>query len=160
MDFIDLVGDFAKRVGLETLVPDDEGCVYVQFDEMVVCFSEVPDSASVAIYAPVGMLPPQTNAQLLTLLMRANYLGRGTGGATLSQIDNGNTILLHQVVPLVVLDGETFANMVEKFVNVVEEWHANLLDFRPIGEALERKEAEDAVARQLMEKGENGFIRA
>lgn len=156
MDFIELIGDFAQRVGLKGLTPDDEGCVYLQFDEMVVCFSEVPDAASVAIYAPVGVLPPQANAQLLTLLMRANYLGRGTGGATLSQAEDGNTILLHQVVPLAVLDGETFANMIEKFVNVVGQWHVNLQNFRPIAEALERKAAEE----REIDKDASGFIRA
>ena len=156
MEFIDLLGDFAKRVGLKGLEPNGEGCVYVQFDDKVVCFSEVPAAASVAIYAPVGELPPQANAQLLTLLMRANYLGRGTGGATLSQVDDGNTILLHQVIPLAALDGESFANTVERFVNVVDEWHANLQDFRPIGEALERKAADE---REL-NKDANGFIRA
>ena len=156
MEFRDLMDDFAKRVGLESLTPDDEGCVYVQFDDRAVCFCEVPDAASVAIYAPVGVLPPQANAQLLTLLMRANYLGRGTGGATLSQAEDSNTILLHQVIPLVALDGESFADTVEKFVNVLGEWHANLQDFRPIAEALERKAAEE---REL-NKDENGFIRA
>lgn len=156
MDYIELIGDFAKRVGLEGLVPDGEGCVYVQFDDRAVCFREVPDAASVAIYAPVGVLPPQANAQLLTLLMRANYLGRGTGGATLSQAEDGNTILLHQVIPLAALDGESFANAVEGFVNVLGEWHANLQNFRPIGEALERKAADD---REL-NKDANGFIRA
>ncbi len=156
MEFEELIGDFAQRVGLKGLTPNDEGCVYVQFDDRVVCMREVPDAASVAIYAPVGVLPPQANAQLLTLLMRANCLGRGTGGATLSQAEDGNTILLHQVIPLVALDGESFADTVEKFVNVLGEWYANLQDFRPIGEALERKAAEE---REL-DKDENGFIRA
>ena len=147
MEFSALIDSFAKRTGIGELLPDANGLISVEFSGHVVCFSELPQVQHLAIYGHVGELPENAGGDLLLPLMRANFLGQLTCGATLSLSPEDNrTIVLHQLIPLTALDEDLFASAVETFVNVLMVFHAQVKSFPVIADELEKKRKADEKA--------------
>lgn len=150
MEFSALIDSFAKRTGIGELLPDANGLISVEFSGHVVCFSELPQVQHLAIYGHVGELPENAGGDLLLPLMRANFLGQLTCGATLSLSPEDNrTIVLHQLIPLTALDEDLFASAVETFVNILMVFHSQVESFPVIADELgKRKTAEKAAAKE------------
>lgn len=144
MEFNALIDSFAKRTGIGDLLPDADGLISVEFSGHTVCFSELPLVQHLAIYGRVGELPENAGSDLLLPLMRANFLGRLTCGATLSlSPDDNKSIVLHQLIPLSTLDEDLFASAVETFVNVLMVFNAQMKSFPVIADELERHKADE-----------------
>lgn len=141
MEFHELMKQFGERVGLADLAPGDSGVCRVGIDDMLVLFREDVETARIMIWAEVGEPPPEGRERLYRLLMEAMFMGQATGGATFSIESGSGKVYLQRNEFLSALDTDSFFGMLEKFVNVLEEWRKLVVDFRPPAGEQERETA-------------------
>lgn len=128
MEFSDLVQALSERTGVE-LVVEDNSCS-VAFDEMEVTMLELPELQTLCTYAEVGNPPPEKLEELLGAMLEANFQFRGTAGSTLSRDPETGSFFLCRYDALQMLDGDSFMQMLEKFVNTLETWRQLVENFR------------------------------
>lgn len=156
MEFKELIGQFAAMAGIDDAAADEMGVFHFAIDDMTVSLEADETSGEMVTYAPVGELPPEGREHFYRLMMEAMFRGEGTDGATLSIAHDSDTICLHRIDSLAILDLERFKSNLERFVNVLEAWRGQLVDFRAIEPAVERAEAAEEKERQ--ELGRGGFM--
>src|SRR5690348_10357961 len=77
---------------------DKEGMYLLQLSpEMQVRFKEL--EPGFFFHAPLGKLQEPRREELLMFLMKANFLGQGTGGAVIALDENENFLTLSLVLP-------------------------------------------------------------
>ena len=82
MEYKELIDAFAAKCGLEQ--PDaKDGAVVFEIDGMPVGFIHDPAEAAVMVVAEIGEQNPDADEACSSVLLKANYLFAGTGGATL-----------------------------------------------------------------------------
>jgi hypothetical protein len=84
------------------------------------------------LFSSFAPLPQTPSEELLTTLMSANLLGRGTGNALLGLEPKGKTLTLSQVIPYQVNYHE-FSDILEDFVNSVDFWYEQVIEFTKHG---------------------------
>ena len=85
----------------------------------------------VRFFAEVGDLPDTGRAELLLAVLQANYLFRGTSGATLAVRPDSSILFLNRSLLLDTLSYEDFVQQLCDFTNTLAEWRRLLTDFRP-----------------------------
>jgi Tir chaperone protein (CesT) family len=123
-----VIGDFGKTIGLDDLALDEADYCCLLIDQALVINIEFDEpERRLMLYSMVGR-PGQDRAAVFSALMQANYLGRGTGGATLGlqSEPDGEAIVLSREVPLPGLDVPAFSSALERFVNMAETWTQRL----------------------------------
>ena len=150
MELKEIMAAFAAELGLEALEPDADGLFHLAVDEMTISFAELKDAGQLVTLAEVCEPPPETQSRLYRMLMEAMHMGSATGGAMFSVAPDGEMIFLQRFDALVALDYDGFKAMLEKFVNVLEEWRQTVAAFRAIEPAIKDvKEENDAKMRQF-----------
>ena len=128
-----IIGDFGKTVGLDDLELDEAGYCCLVIDKNLVINIELDEpERRLMLYSLVGR-PGPDRLPVPNMAMEANYLGRGTGGATLGVQPEGGGIVLSRGVPLAGLDLPGFNGALERFVNTAEAWTKRLAE--PAAEA-------------------------
>ena len=159
MELSEIMSAFAAEMGLGSLAPDADGVFHVGIDEMTVSFAELKDSGLLVTLAKVCEPPPGTQARLYRVLMEAMHMGTATGGAMFSVAPDGEMIYLQRFDALKALDYPGFRTMLERFVNVLEQWRRLVAAFRDVAPALNAAgDRDDAEVRQLG-LGQEGMIR-
>ena len=121
-----IIGDFGKTVGLDDLELDAEGyCCLVIDKDLVINIEFDEPEARLMLYSKVGAPSADRQAGLVAI-MEANYLGRGTGGATLGLQPESGAIVLSRDVPITGMDLPGFSGALERFVNTAESWTRRL----------------------------------
>jgi hypothetical protein len=121
-----ILGDFGKTIGLDDLELDAAGycCLMIDNNLVINIEFEEPD-ARLLLYAKVGR-PGPDRAAALTAILEANYLGRGTGGATLGLEPESGSIVLSRDLAIAGMDVPGFSDALERFVNTAEVWSKRL----------------------------------
>ena len=130
MVFKELMKDFARRVGAEELEKDEDGVRRVAVDDMVLFFREVVETDEVLTWAEVCELPPGDRDRLCRVLLEAQFMGQSTQGSMFSIDAGSGRVYLHRLDPLKLLDADAFFAVVERFVNVLEQWRRLIQDYR------------------------------
>ena len=138
MELSEIMEQFAQKIGLADFAPDADGSYRLAIDDMTVSFVEEGESRTLATYAEIGDLPPEGVTALYRVLMEAMFMGQATGGSAFSVEPNSGKIFLHRVDSLAALDADAFSAMLEKFVNVLEQWRKLIADFRPVAGEVEK----------------------
>lgn len=131
MDFGELIEAFSKKVGVEGLVPDEEGVCCIAVDDMTVTVRAFPELDKILTYAEVGDAPVEGAETFYGTMLGANHMFQGTGGAALSQDPETKKLFLNRYDALGTMDPDAFSQMLEKFINVLETWRKLLADYRP-----------------------------
>ena len=154
MTYEELTAALAAKFGIEGLVREDGVCS-VEIDGMIVSLVHIEDADALALHGIVGDPPPESEGRFGAMLLQANNMFQGTGGATLSQDPQSKEYALQRQFPLALLDADSLAAELEKFVNLLEHWKGILADFRPIED-----EASNAAADEvpLSAFGSSGFM--
>lgn len=79
----------------------------------------------VTLFARIGPCPQEKREELFTHLMKANFLGQGTGGACIGFDEAENSLTLSWILPYD-MDYKTLRNAIEDFVNYVDYWKTEL----------------------------------
>lgn len=154
MEYKELIEAFAAKHGIGGLEVLD-GTTALDIDKMRIAFLNDENAHSLILLGEIGSPPPEANERFGVLLMRANYLFRGSDGATFAQDPETNAYVLMRSLPLALLDATILADAVQGFVNTLERWRRALADFRPAGETAN---GQSASVEEFMPFGASGFI--
>ncbi len=146
MDFKELISDFSTRHGLEGLAVEDN-TASIDVDGITITF--VTDGDVLSAVAEIGEPPVEGKANFADLLLAANF----NADTIFAKMQERNTYVLIQRLPLVDIDGAAFDKALEALVNQAETWRNLLAEFRPAAEeAASAKIAPPAI-------GLTGFLR-
>ena len=124
--FGQILAQFGRTIGLDDLALDDEGYAALAIDnKLIVNLERDPNGERVLLYCAVGE-PAGTPLEAYAMLLEANYLNRGTGGATLGLAPGSDMIVLSLFVPLASLDLPRFTRTIETFLTAAEQWSARM----------------------------------
>ena len=74
----------------------------------------------------IGPCPKVKKEELFTYLMKANFLGQGTGGGCIGLDENENFLTLSCVLPYD-MNYKVFRDALEDFVNYIDYWKTELI---------------------------------
>ena len=99
--------------------------------ETTVSFKEL--DPGVALWARIGQCPTVKREELFILLMKANFLGQGTGGASIALDENENYLTLSLVLPYD-MNYKIFKDALEDFTNYLDYWREELIRHKQAAE--------------------------
>ncbi|MBS0620218.1 MAG: type III secretion system chaperone [Verrucomicrobia bacterium] len=102
-------------------------------EEMAVSVREL--DPGVAFFSPIGPCPKERREELFILLMKANFLGQGTGGGTIALDGNENFLTLSSVLPYD-MNYKTFKDALEDFTNYLDYWKEELIRHKNAAETI------------------------
>ena len=129
MEFKDLIAGFAAKYGIDGL-DGAEGVAELDVEGIRVELLDDPQSRSIFACAEIGRPPPDANGAFGAMMLQANFLLRGTGGATLCQNPETGTYALVRPFPQALTDVESFAAGLESLANQTENWRKVLAGLR------------------------------
>ena len=124
-----LIAEFGASIGIPELTLDEENRCNLMFDEVAVSFELSPDEDAVYIYAYLGDVVRTGNGALFTALLGANYLFKGTRGATIGVDEASGRVVMIRSEDLSALRLSRFSSLVEEFINLAELWQKKLAEF-------------------------------
>jgi hypothetical protein len=74
----------------------------------------------------IGLCPQVKKEELFIHLMKANFLGQGTGGASLALDESENSLTLSHIFPYD-MNYKMFRDALEDFANYIDYWKAELV---------------------------------
>jgi hypothetical protein len=80
----------------------------------------------ISFFSTIGPLPEKKREELFILLMKANFLGQGTGGSVIGLDREEKLLTLSSNIPYD-MNYKTFKESVEDFANFVDYWKKELL---------------------------------
>lgn len=87
----------------------------------------------IAFLGKIGPCPTEKREELFILLMKANFLGQGTGGAAIALDENENFLTLSLVLPYD-MNYKTFKEALEDFTNYLDYWRDELIRYKKAAE--------------------------
>ncbi len=83
----------------------------------------------VAFLGTIGTCPVEKREALFTFLMKANFLGQGTGKGTIALDENENFLTLSSVIPYD-MNYKAFKDALEEFTNYLDYWKEALILYK------------------------------
>jgi hypothetical protein len=121
MVFNELIAAFAAKYGIAGLEGAD-GAAELDVDGLRVELLDDPQTHSVLACTEIGFPPPDADDAFGSLMLKANFLLRGTEGATLCQNPETGAYALVRPFPLALTDAELLGAGLESLVNQAENW--------------------------------------
>ena len=129
MDFIELLAAFAAKYGIEGLDGAD-GAAELDVDGFRVELLDDQQTHSLLACAEIGLPQPDADGAFSGLMLQANFLLRGTEGATLCQNPDNGAYAIVRPFPLALTDVESLGAGLESLVNQAENWRKVLAGLR------------------------------
>ena len=130
MQLNDLVAYLNSTMGTQLEVVD--GVVSMGVDDMEISLMEIMENSSVVLHAKIADRPAEANLEKLSeAMLAANYMFEGTGGSTISYSSDEKAYYLSRYENIAILSGESFTQILERFVNTLETWRKLVVDYRP-----------------------------
>ncbi len=121
-----LLQEFGKTIGITDLQLDNEHRCNLLFDDIGVSFELGSDEESIYLYSMLGVAPSSDLESLYAILLNANYIFRGTKGATIGVEASSKSIVLIREERLENMQLARFEYIVEAFVSLAESWRERL----------------------------------
>ncbi len=80
----------------------------------------------ISFWSQIGPCPTLKREELFTLLMKANFLGQGTGGSVIALDESENFLTLSSVLPYD-MNYKMFKDALEDFVNYLDYWREEVI---------------------------------
>ena len=129
MEFKELIAGFAAKYGIEGLDGAD-GVAELDVEGVRVELLDDRATGCLIACAEIGHPPPDATGAFGAMMLKANFLLRGTEGATLCQNPETGAYALIRPFPLALADGESLAAGLESLVNQTENWRTALAGLR------------------------------
>ena len=141
--FAVLTAALAKEIGIPDAAPSSDGIFRLEVEGIPL--SCIRQGASILLYSSLGNLPgdPAQAEAARILLLSANVLFRGTGGASLGVAPEDGMVTLCWKAPMQSMSEGEFLAGVEHFLNLAEHWGKRLEKV----EAAPAAQADQAVPR-------------
>ncbi len=135
MEATEIIKSFGEKIGIGLELDADGSCAF-EADELLISISNLHELDAIALVGDLGEPPPERLDDLYKIMMEANHLFGGTGGATLSLNPETGHFALCRVLQCKALDGDSFFAEAERFVSTLEVWTKIVGSFRaapPVG---------------------------
>lgn len=132
MEFDELVKGFCEMAAIADFALPHDGVCQLEIDGMDVNLVEVPETRQLLTWAEVGEPPAEGRERFYRVLLESMHGGRASGGSTFSINPESGCIWLSRIDQLQLLEHDTFRRMLEKFVNMLEEWRKIVVDYREV----------------------------
>ncbi len=142
MESTELITALGEKLGIE-LLPDEDGACGFEADGLAVSVNALPELDAIALSGDLGEPPPVGLETLSKAMLEAQYLFRGTHGATISLDAGTGRFALCRSIPCKALDAESFFVETEQFVNTLEFWFKVINDYRGTVDAIPGVPARD-----------------
>ena len=129
MEFKELLAAFAAKYGIKDLDGAD-GATALDVEGVRVELIDDKHAHSLIACAEIGHPPPDANGAFGAMMLQANFLLRGTDGATLCQNPETGAYALVRPFPLALMDVESLGSGLESLVNQTESWRKVIAGFR------------------------------
>ena len=120
-----MVETLGKNLGIELV--DEGGAAAVQIDGNTVILHAADDDL-ILIHADLGDIAPESRDRVLAVAMEANFLYRGTGGATLAVNPADAHLHLQKYNWLERMDAEKMLETLSRFAETVSTWKRIAMD--------------------------------
>lgn len=118
---------------IETFPQKEKGDVYAfPLNPQTTVFIHELDPG-LSFRATLGPCPIKKREELFIKLMKANFLGQGTGGATIALDENENFLTLSSVLPYD-MNYKMFKDAFEDFTNYLDFWKEELARHQKLAE--------------------------
>ncbi len=118
-----------KATGLAHLALNEKGVCAFKFDDSVDIVIEVPpEGDTLYLYAAI-MRDIKADLAVYEQLLRLNYLGRETGGATFALNQRDASLILCLIRPLNLLDSARFFTLLQTFMEAAKKWRLHFDSF-------------------------------
>ena len=87
----------------------------------------------ISFWSRIGPCPLVKKEDLFILLMKANFLGQGTGGACIGLDENENFLTLSSILPYD-MNYKLFKDALEDFANYLDYWREELIRHKQAAE--------------------------
>jgi hypothetical protein len=115
-----LLEQLCQELGLGTIPPMDENKFHnLKISSLDISMKDLDPGFYFA--SNIGPLPKKKKEDFLMLLMKANFLGQGTGGATLGLKEDESFLTLSLSLPYD-MNYKVFKDSLEEFGNFVDYW--------------------------------------
>ena len=129
MEFKELIAGFAAKYGIEGLDGAD-GVAELDVEGVRVELLDDRATGCLIACAEIGHPPPDATGAFGAMMLKANFLLRGTEGATLCQNPETGAYALVRPFPLALADVESLGAGLESLVNQTENWRRVLAGLR------------------------------
>ena len=127
MDFKEFIESLGKALGMR--LENAGGACGLDVDDVTVILHDADDLVLLA--AEIGPPPPEEGLEtLFSTVLKANWLYRGTGGATLAINPEDGCIWLEKYNFLERLDGEKGMEMLTRFAETAKTWRELVAGFK------------------------------
>ena len=129
MEASEIIKTFCERTGIG-YEPDADGSCAFEADGLPVTISNLRELDAIALVGDLGEPPPERLEALYRMMLEANHLFGGTGGATISLDSEKGRFSLCRTLPCKAIDADSFYDVAERFVSTLEVWTKLIRDFR------------------------------
>ena len=123
-----LINTIAEELEFEETPKKEEGDIYhVPLNpQLTVKIQQLNPGPGLSFLGKIGACPLVRREELFILLMKANFLGQGTGGSTIALDENENFLTLSLVLPYD-MNYKMFKDALEDFANYLDYWREELI---------------------------------
>ena len=122
---------YLKQLSEELKLPtppiDEQKRYHVAIGDQKIVLKEL--DPGVYFSTEISPVPPHRKEDLCMLLMRANFLGQGTGGGTIGMSEDESLLTLSLAIPYE-MNYKTFHESLEDFANFVDYWKKEVSKFK------------------------------
>lgn len=129
MEFDELLKPLAAACGIERLEPDESHMVHLGADGTALTIVGDPETRMVVLFSEIGDLPLESRERFYEQALKANWLFQGGGGASLAINPESDLLSLNRAVPMAVLDGDSFVELIRGFLAVLYRWRKFAADW-------------------------------
>lgn len=115
-----LVDQLVKELSLGSVPPEDELKMrHLKVGQLMISLKEL--DPGVYFFSKIAPVPPQKKEELFMYLMKANFLGQGTGEGVIGLTEDESFLTLSLALPYE-LSYLVFKEALEEFANFVDYW--------------------------------------
>lgn len=142
MDIQMIFNDANKLRGTDAFALDENGvCSILMGQDLAVRILYMTETDELVTSARVGGEPTQGGEWLHQAMLRAMFMFKGTGGATLAVDEETQDIVLQRHDDLAALDAAKFLSRLDDFAEIARTWQQTILSFGPAVVAAKREAA-------------------
>ena len=121
-----LIKKLAEELELDWIPPKEESNTYhlPLNEDLTIRIQEL--DPGLAFWARIAPCPKEKREDLFILLMKANFLGQGTGNNTIGLDENENFLTLSSVLPYD-MNYKMFKDALEDFANYRDYWKEEII---------------------------------
>jgi len=140
MKFELLVARLCKIIGEESAKLDDDKHIAFSMGDVVLHLQDYSEMDTFLAYADIGELPSSGVQLFMEQVLKANWIFQGTDGASLSINKNNGKLAISQYWTNSSMTQDEFINVLNRFLQVVQNWRDILEQYRLSGPALRSPE--------------------